>query len=709
MRLLAWLTSIVSLSAQVQEPPQTTFKSGVSEIYVDVVVRDKKGRMVSGLGASDFTILENDAAQQITSFREVRRAVGSKAPATSTSGVADNTVRLPKQIRLVSLVYDRLSAEGRRLSRQASTDFLKRDLGESVYYAVFAIDRGFRVLQPYTADQRLLQAAIQRATSGERSDFTNDNQGLDSMAQANQGSEGAAAAVAQAASSRPAGGMTVDGGSLSAEQAAQVALEMSEFAANLNRDDLGRMSVFSLWAIIKEVKPLPGRKSVIYFAEGLQLPNSLQQQFDSMVSDANRANVSVYSIDARGLTISSDQGAATQMLAAAAQRSQYARNTQTESAAGNRAESRTFDLAVDSLRANAQNAMAELSEKTGGFLMANTNDFRADLQKLSEDFNAYYEITYRPSDPSYDGRFREISVKISRPDVTIQARNGYFALPPMDGETVFPYEVPLLRALSQTPLPRDLEYRAGILRFRQREGSQQVALVFDLPLRQIAFAKDDLAGKYRTHISVLALIKDDKGHVVAKLSRDVPLNEPLDKLAGFQQGRFIVTKAARLGPGRYTVESVAADQEGNRLAAKKSALVIPPSPAPLQLSDMALVRRLDKPAELPDWQDPLSLQSGRVIPTLIDTIPGGPDTQLSVFFTIYPSGGVRPKLVLDLLRDGKLITRASPEVPAPNPQGAIPYFANMPIGTLAAGQYEFRATAIEGENAAQRSLFVNLE
>jgi VWFA-related protein len=715
---LWWLALVLGaplpwhLAAQQNDARPGVIRSDSTEVLVDVVVRDKQGRLIRGLKANELALTEDGKPQEITFFREVRLSGGTRlapeqAPASSVKPNAAHRelVQISKQIRLVSLVFDRLGPEGRRLGRQAALDFLKNDNGPNVYYAVFTIDRGFRTIQAYTGDMDRLKAAVLRATSGERSNFDSDSQGLNAMLESTKGSEGAAAAASASS------GGAVDGSALSNEAAAAMVQSMADMSEMLTREDLGRMSVFSLWGVLKELKKLPGRKTVLYFAEGLQMPNGLLEQFKSMISDANRANVSVYAIDARGLMTASDQGLANRQLRAAAQWSTYVRTTEHETAAGNMQEFRTFDRAMDSLRANGQNVMMELAEMTGGFLIANTNDFRKPLQKLSEEFNTYYEVSYRPTNELLDGRFRTIEVKVRRSGAVVQARNGYFALPVMEGQSVYPYEAPLLRALGGNPLPHALGFRSAVVRYRWRDGREQAVLVFDLPLKDITFVKDEQAGKYRTHISVLALVKDPEGRVITKLSRDVPLNEPLDKLAGFQSGRFIVTRMVNLAPGRYTLESVAADQEGNRLGARKSVHVVVPGNGKVDLSELVLVRRLDKPVEHPDLLDPMSFTTGRVVPTLLDRIPGGKGRMLSVYFVAYPdeSSTQRPKLVLDLLKDGNVLTRSTPDLPAADVLGRVPFLANTPLDLVGPGQYEFRATLLHGDASAQKSIYINVE
>jgi hypothetical protein len=291
----------------------------------------------------------------------------------------------------------------------------------------------------------------------------------------------------------------------------------------------------------------------------------------------------------------------------------------------------------------------------------------------------------------------------------VQARNGYFALPVLDGQAVYPYEVPLLNALVKAPLPRGLEFRSSLLKYGSKNGERQGALVFDLPLKDVTFAANEDKKTYRAHVSVLALVKDAEGRVVAKLSRDVPVEGPLDKLSGFQSGRLIVNRLLALRPGRYTVESAVSDQVGNKISARRAVAVVTPANG-IALSDIVLIRRFDKAPQDPEPDDPFLNGASKIVPTLADSIPGGKGAVLSLYFTIYPeAGGPSPKLVMEFLQNGKPVAQGAPELPAANPHGAIPYVANSPVENLKTGQYEVRLTAMQGDHAVRQSAFVTIE
>jgi hypothetical protein len=52
------------------------------------------------------------------------------------------------------------------------------------------------------------------------------------------------------------------------------------------------------------------------------------------------------------------------------------------------------------------------------------------LQQMVQDLSTYYEASYVPPAQEYDGKFRAIDVKPLRVGLKVQAKTGYFSLPP---------------------------------------------------------------------------------------------------------------------------------------------------------------------------------------------------------------------------------------------------------------------------------------
>lgn len=703
MRALVLAAAACTLLAQ----DQPLVRTSANEVVVDVVVRDKKGKLVRGLTAADFSLSEDGAPQPVTLVREAGLTAstpGATAPAPVAVTVADAT-RAP---RLVTLVFDRLGIDSRRLARQAAFDLVREELPPKTYVAVFFTDLHLKVIQPFTNDRGLVRSAIEKATGNAPTDYANAAVDLRLAKEGSAGAEGSAEA---AANSR---GQGVDGAGMAAEAMNRMVTDMLDFAENSAREQQGRSSVYGLWGIAKAQQRLPGRKTLLYFSEGLHLPNALQNQFRNMISAANRANVAIYAIDARGLSASGDNALGKEMLDRNMRVSQGTYRTSQTGEQVTREQMMQFDRAMDAIRANPQVALAELAESTGGFLIANTNDFRQPLRRLTEEANGYYEVLYRPANANLDGRFRTIEVKVNQRDVKVQARNGYFALPTLgERHAVFPYEVPLLKALAEKPLPRGVEFRSSVLRFRPAAaGAVQASIVFDMPMKDVTFRQSEDRKSYRTHVAFLALLKNDRGEVIDKISRDLPVDEPAEKLDAFRQGRAIFARQVNLRPGRYTLESAVADRIGERIAARRTAVVVAPRAADaVALSSPVLVRRTSEAPSDAEPDDPYIHAGTKVIPTLIEAIPGGAGKALSLYFVVYAakSSATKPVVTIEFLKDGDKLGGGSPELPPMLADGRIPYMANTPLDSFRPGLHEIRITAAQDGARDQQSIFVTIE
>ena len=297
----------ILLAAPLLGQQQPVIRSTSQEVLLDVIVRDKKGRPVRDLKAGEIQVREEGQVQTIRAFRLVDRkgaaAVEEGAAATAPgapSAASPKTPNFARDIRLVSLVFERLGVDGRRLAKSAALDVLETEKDSNVLFSVFRIDHNLRVVQRFTNDHEALKKAVERAVGGTFSDFAHD---LDAANHAVDTTNGSAGTSDQTAQNQGPTGPTqpVNSAGLANEQIGQMMLDMQQFDEMLSSEQQGRESIFPLLAIVKDQQKLPGRKTVLYFSEGLHIPNSLVEQFHSLIGAANRASVSVYAIDARGL------------------------------------------------------------------------------------------------------------------------------------------------------------------------------------------------------------------------------------------------------------------------------------------------------------------------------------------------------------------------------------------------------------------------
>ncbi len=414
-RFAAFATLVLSVAlARAQTPPpdpaQATpeFRTGTAVVLLDVIARDKKGRPVRDLKAEELQVFENDQRCEIRSFRlvesegtlepaagAVSAAVAPVEPAAPAGAPAPGE-RAP--LNLVTLVFDRMNLEDNRLAAKAARDFVERGMDARTEVAVFAIGARLAVAQPFTADKEALLAAVDLATSG--TDFKDRSltkealqKSRDARAAAGRHEAEAPPAVEDAAT--PTRQLVTAGDPMEVviRQSIANAVRMSD---SLQRQMEGQWSLYPLLALVKAQASLAGRKTLVFFSPGVQVPPNLDDVFRTIVSEANRANVSLYPVDTRGLLSQSD----IQMSAAALREAATTSMTQQMKGAGEPTtldEMQIMDTAESSLRLNVQQALSDLAEGTGGFLVANANDFGKAVDRLAADIRGYYEIQYSPA------------------------------------------------------------------------------------------------------------------------------------------------------------------------------------------------------------------------------------------------------------------------------------------------------------------------
>jgi len=246
--LLTFLSSDAAVWQQAPSAPR--FSTSTAAIVVDVVVRDRQHRAITGLRAADFEVYEDGVRQSITSFDAIHRP--STQPSVTT--VAEDSGPGPtadEQIpAVVALVFEQLSAGGRQLAHKAASKFVSDTLTKADFAGVFAIDRALHVLVPYTNDLGALQAGLRDASM--RAGYALDHAGQ----------------VPGAEYSSPEAG-----------QSSQASTDDSPYIR-------GRGTFEALERLIDSMRVLPGRKAVVLFSEGLAL---MAAKDDSMLPEGSLA------------------------------------------------------------------------------------------------------------------------------------------------------------------------------------------------------------------------------------------------------------------------------------------------------------------------------------------------------------------------------------------------------------------------------------
>ena len=706
--LIVALAVPVTAQSPAQKNDDAVFKSMSKEVLLDVVVRDKKGNLIKNLKPEEIQVSDDGVVQKVLSFRlrsgaEIATEEAAAAAANPGAKPAEGKLNPAREIRLVTLAFDRLGSDGRKLSRQAALDILKGDASPNLYWAVFMMDQRLSILQHYTSDRDKVSTAVDKATSASYSLFTEESDRIakELTISGSQDTAGSASA--------PTGGAPTSGqmGSMASAAMAQMTLNMLQFADTADRQQQGQAQLFGLAAMIREQKRLPGRKTLLYFTGGLNVPPDRDDYFKAMINDANRANVTVYCIDANGLGTDKQNAAGSDMLRQASRSSAAGMAQRIGPVTADQAQ--VFDRARDATMANPQVKLEELAKETGGTFVANTNDLKGPVRKITEEINTYYEITYTPVIDKYDGHFRKIAVSVSRPDMKVQTRSGYYVLPAIQGQDLLPYEVPMLSALGASPMPRAIAYRSSVKSFVSKDGVAKASVVFDVPLENVTLTKDEAEKKFRIHTAILGLVKDSTGAIVQKISRDVNSNGSLENYDATRAGHFIYTQYMTLTPGRYTLESAVLDRESMKIGAKKQAVIVVPPTKDLAISSLTLVRKLAQPAQVGDVEDPFEFKGGKVTPELNESVKGGKGSGIGVYFVVYAQQGAEAKLSMEFMQDGKLVAKSDLPMPKPDADGRINYVASLPIEALKAGQYEVLAKVFQSGKGVQERMMLTIE
>jgi VWFA-related protein len=636
-----------SLADHAQQP-DPKFGASTTAVVIDVVVRDTKGRPVTDLTRADFELLEDGVLQELGDVTRVGvpdiaasrrpRAAGPAAPTTATAHPSPRSVPAPT---FLAIVIDRLTPEARALAYKGALASLETSQAND-FVGVFLSDMSLVSIQTYTTDRVKLRKAIDEAATRATSVFDREaiKEPTEMVFQAAGDFHPSVPVVASAESpGRPAedgAGARYHGGSSGGAGppiggVGQASLLATSAFERLSRDHQGFTTVNALRAVIEGLSVLPGRKSVVFFAEGLALPEAVMQLFESLVATANRAYVSVYTIDAAGLRVhSKDAETGREIRTIGAQSMVVNPDGSTGGSLG------AMERMDDVLRKDPRTSLTMLAERTGGFLIENTNDLGHGFREIEVDRRFHYLLTYTPKKLDFAGEWRRVEVRIPGRKVEVRSRSGYPAVRLLSAIPLLAYEGPALAALERTPPPADLPLRLGAFVFPEMKDGSRAALMVAASGQTLTF--EATPDGFRTDFTMMARVKDASGEIVRKGSQPYRLTGPAAERERTQQGEVLFYRQPELQPGTYTLEAVVHDALGPRAGVARVPFEVPAGNG-LRVSSLVIVSRTERlmSSEL-DADNPLQAGNRLIYPNLGEPLRRRRGDTVAFYFTIVPGG-----------------------------------------------------------------------
>jgi VWFA-related protein len=543
---------------QTNQPRSYLLRTQTNLVLVDVRVTDKGGRPVEGLKQESFHVLEDGKPQTITSFS--MENVVRLATASSENGPPSviNLSTLPPNVsptqviqdhRLMVLFFDMTSMQVDDVMRalKAATDFVHSRMTPADLVAIVT----------YTSVLNVSQ------------DFTNDRDALDKVLQAMR--VGESSSLAQSGTTGDAGTPDVSGEEI-VNQDVSAAFTPDETEFNIFNTDQKLAAIESL---AKMLQGVPGRKSVIHFSSGVQKTGvDNDTQLRATTDAANRANVSLYTVDARGLTALPPGGDA---------------STASPSGTGIYTGSAVHSQ-INSLHGSRE-TLATLATDTGGKTFYDLNDFGEAFRVVQSENSTYYLLGYSPSNTRSDGRFRRIHVEVDRPGVKVEARPGYFAPKDFRQFTRDDKEMQLEQAMDlDTPFV-ELPMAVETAYFRQADKKFYVVLAAKIPGSSVSFLKKSV--NHQTEFDFAWQATDSAGHTVAALRDTLPVKLAPDTYEKVVNSNFLYEGGFVLAPGKYKLKVVARENESGKLGTFEQQLNLPDATAsPFALSSVVLSNQL---------------------------------------------------------------------------------------------------------------------
>ena len=568
-----------------------TMKVNAELVLTNVVARDARTHeLVLGLKLSDFTIYENGKQQQIATFdfQSVDMAtplneatVTGLAAGGNGNGAKAAVVARPEDLRnhrLIVMFFDLTSMQPEDLDRSvnAARDFLKKKMAPADLVALVSLGDTLKVDQDFTADRDALWNEIGMYNGTEGQGF----------------------------------GQGAGSNSNQVEDTTAYTPDESEYN-DLNTD----RELFALRTISRSLERITEKKSLLYFSGGISRDGiENQASLRAAINAAVRANLAIYSVDTRGLQAISPLGDAS-----------------TGSLRGNGAYNGGALLNNMNQNFATQEVMATLSSDTGGKAFFDSNDFAPAFAQVQRDTSAYYAIGYHSTNPSRDGKFRRLTIKLNRPGIKLEYRPGYYAPSDFQHSGKEDRERELEEQLASDLPATDMAVYLDAMYFRLDENRFYVPVSLIVPGSQIPFVKG--GDKDKATLDIIGVVIDEVKRSIGRARETVKLN--LDPSLQARQKNIQYTTSFNLPPGKYHLKFVVRENQTGRMGSFEADIALPEmKKAPLKMSSIVLAstRQPSKKQSAP-VQNPLVRGGQEYVPNISHVFRQ--DQHLYLLYEVY--------------------------------------------------------------------------
>src|SRR5436853_3004242 len=653
------LQTVAPVAAQQTGQSESRIQVTSELVVVNVVAHDKKGNLVRDLKKGDFTVFEDGKKQEISTFDfenvDQLATAGAAEAIVSGAGGPGTLLRSEKKAapsldardrRLILLFFDFSAMDPEQIKRSvdAAKKFVDTKMQPADLMALVSLATNMRVDLDFTDDKTKLLAALTAYNSGQGQGFEN-------------GSSGSAEGAAETS------------GAFSADDT-----DFNTFSAD--------RKLLALQSLMQALGRLPQKKSLIYFSNGIsQSGVDNQSALRATTAAAVKANVSIYSLDIRGLQAFPPGGEA-----------------QSASLHGQSAYSGASVLNDLSGNTASQETLATLSSNTGGQAFFDSNDFSGVFSQVQKDSSAYYVLGFTSNNPLKDGKFRRLKVQVNRSDLKLDFRAGYYAGRDFEHLNRADREQQLDDELA-AQLPRvDVPLYEGTAFLRHDDSRYYLAVSLVVPGSQIPFVTEK--EKDNATIDIVGEVREGGRFPVGQLRDTVKL--AVNSVQEVRRKNVQYNTGFVLAPGSYHLKFVIRENQTGRMGSFETDVQIPDlRKTPLKMSSVVLSSLRAPFTGKKSGANPLVRDQMELVPNITHVF--APDQHLYLQYEVYDAAkGKNPAPAATNGQNGT----AKDAPPAKPPKDSIRVFTSIEFLQGATKVYESKPVVANEVTAPDRKAVI---